>query len=115
MQTYPRFLQGIFTFTGKGFAVSERLADELVYFVPQARRAQLIYLRAGNSSPELIALTLVLNGKVMRHFPIGAKADTHVALSVVEDIEPGSKLEVAFSAPVGVVGTVVLDLGLMEV
>jgi hypothetical protein len=51
----------------------------------------------------------------MRYFPVGARSDTHVALAVVEDIEDGSVLELHLAAPVGLTGTVVVDLGLVEV
>jgi hypothetical protein len=75
----------------------------------------LIYLRAGNSSPELIALILMREGKPMRYFPVGARSDTHVPLAVVEDLEPDTKLEVFIVAPAGVAGAVVLDIGLLEI
>jgi assimilatory nitrate reductase catalytic subunit len=50
----------------------------------------------------------------MRYFPIGAKSDVHVPLRVVEDIEGGSVIELALVAPIGLSGTVVIDLGLVE-
>ena len=55
------------------------------------------------------------DGKPMRLFPIGARGDVHVALTVVEDFMSGAKLEVYLAAPEGVAGTVVLDIGLVEV
>ncbi len=56
-------------------------------------RAQLIYLRAGNSCSEPIYLVLLRDGKTMRFFPIGAKASEHVPLVVVEAFRqiPNSK------------------------
>ena len=51
----------------------------------------------------------------MRYFPIGAKASCHVQLAVVEDIEDGSVLELQLAAPEGLTGSVVVDLGLVEV
>ena len=51
----------------------------------------------------------------MRWFPIGAKAATHVALAMVEDLDDGSVLELHLAAPDGLAGTVVVDLGLVEV
>jgi hypothetical protein len=55
------------------------------------------------------------DGKLMRNFPIGAKASMHVSLAVVEDLMPDTRLELLVAAPVGVTGTVVLDIGLIEV
>ena len=85
------------------------------YTVPSDRRAQLIYLRAGNSSPEMIALTLLRDGTPMRVFPIGAKAAEHVPLAVVEDLMPETRLNVMVAAPEGASGVVVLDMGLVEI
>ncbi len=50
----------------------------------------------------------------MRYFPMGAKSDVHVPLRVVEDIEGGSVVELQIAAPLGVSGTVVVDLGMVE-
>jgi hypothetical protein len=111
----PRFLQGVFPFTGRGYKQPYPLADSLAYTVPEDKRAQLIYVRAGNASPELIYLSLTCDGKVMRLFPIGAKAGEHVSLAVVEDLAPGSKLELLLGATQGSAGTVILDLGLVEI
>ena len=54
------------------------------------------------------------DGVPMRYFPIGAKSDVHVPLRVVEDIEGGSVVELQLSAPLGLSGTVVVDLGMVE-
>jgi len=51
----------------------------------------------------------------MRLFPIGAKSDSHVSLAVVEDLSPETKIEVLVAAPAGTAGTVVLDIGLVEI
>ena len=115
METTPRFLQGVFTFEGQGLTAAALLAASTVYTVPFAKRSQLIYLRAGNSSDELIALILMRDGTPMRYFPIGAKADSHVSLAVVEDLMPDTKLEVFVAAPLGISGSVVLDIGLLEI
>jgi hypothetical protein len=115
METNPIFLQGVYSFEGKGLAKSFPLDSQLTYTVPGDKRSQLIYLRAGNSSPELIALILMREGKPMRYFPVGARSDTHVPLAVVEDLEPDTKLEVFIVAPAGVAGAVVLDIGLLEI
>jgi assimilatory nitrate reductase catalytic subunit len=55
------------------------------------------------------------DGAPMRYFPLGAKSAMHVPLAVVEDLMPESGLEVHIAAPEGVSGTLVLDLGLMEI
>ncbi len=115
IESTPRFVQGIFAFTGAGYAKPKPLGENAGYTVPPDRRSQPIYFRAGNSSTEMVALVLMRDGKPMRHFPIGAKGAAHVPLAVVEDIEPDQKLEVMIAAPEGVSGTIVLDLGLMEI
>jgi hypothetical protein len=115
METTPRFLQGVYAFTGTGLDVTAPIGAGLVYTVPGDKRAQLIYLRAGNSSAELISLVLLRDGKPMRLFPVGAKADTHVPLAVVEDLEPDTKIELQLAAGAGVTGMVVIDVGLLEI
>jgi hypothetical protein len=111
----PRFLNGVFTFQGVGYDQPALLDPSLVYIVPGDKRAQMIYLRAGNSSPELAYLSLMQDGKALRTFPIGAKASSHVPLAVVEDLQPDSKIEVYFGAAPGIAGTFVLDFGLIEI
>ena len=51
----------------------------------------------------------------MRHFPIGAKQGMHVPLAMTEDVFPESRLEITVSAPKGVSGVVILDVGLFEI
>jgi hypothetical protein len=51
----------------------------------------------------------------MRYFPIAAKGATHVALRVVEDLLADTVLELMIAAPAGCSGTVVVDLGLVEI
>lgn len=115
MDSIPRFIQGVADFTGEGLAKPLPLDDRLSYRVPADKRSQLIYFRAGNSCESLVNLVLVRDGKLMRNFPIGAKASMHVSLAVVEDLMPETRLEVLLAAPLGVTGTVVLDIGLVEV
>ncbi len=115
METTPRFLQGVYACTGHGLDKFGPVGGGLVYTVPADKRAQLIYLRAGNSSAELISLVLLRDGKPMRLFPVGAKADTHVPLAVVEDLEPDTKIELQLAAGAGVTGMVVIDVGLLEI
>ena len=111
----PRFLSGAFPFTGAGYDKPALLDPSLVYVVPADRRAQLIYLRGGNSTGEMAFLALMQNGKPARTFPIGAKGATHVPLAVVEDLEPDTRIEVFFGAAAGVTGTFILDLGIIEI
>jgi hypothetical protein len=111
----PRFLQGVYGVSGAGLNQSVPLVPEVKYAVPFDKRTQLIYLRAGNSLDEMIYLVLTRNGKPMRYFPIGAKGAVHVPLAIVEDIEPESKLELLVGAPEGKSGSVLIDLGLVEV
>ena len=115
METTPRFLNGVYAFQGKGLGAPALLDAGLTYTVPGDRRAQLIYLRAGNSSDALVNIVLMRAGKPMRMFPIGAKDAMHVPLAVVEDIFPETVLELHLAAPQGVAGEVVVDLGLMEI
>jgi assimilatory nitrate reductase catalytic subunit len=115
IDSIPRFMSGAFPFTGAGYDQPAMLAPSLVYTVPSDKRAQLIYLRGGNSSSELIYLMLMQDGKPMRTFPVGAKAGIHVPLAVVEDLQPDTKVEVYFGAPAGDSGTIVLDVGLIEI
>ncbi len=114
IQSSPKFMQGTVAFTGHGYATPTPLSD-LAYSVPPDKRAQLIYLRAGNSSDSMVALVLTRDGAVMRLFPVGAKGAVHVPLAVVEDLEPDQAVAVAVAAPEGVSGTVVVDIGLMEI
>src|SRR3712207_4517861 len=115
METTARFLNDVYPFEGKGLEASYPLSDALTYTVPAGKRAQLIYLCAGNSSDGLVSLRLMRDGKPMRLFPVGAKAALHVPLAVVEDISPEARIEVFVAAPQGTAGQVVLDIGLMEV
>ena len=115
MHTTPRFLQGVYAFEGKGLDQPVPLDGTLTYVVPDGAVAQAVYFRGGNSSAELISAVLIRDGRPMRYFPIGAKSDVHVPLRVVEDLDSGTAVELWVAAPTGVSGTVVLDLGLVEV
>lgn len=110
----PAFIQGIFPFDGQGLERPVPLSNA-AYTVPADKRAQTIYFRAGNASGELICLVLKRNGKAMRYFPIGAKSSIHVALAVVEDLLPGSVMEISVTAPKGVQSVAVVDVGFMEI
>jgi len=58
---------------------------------------------------------LMRDGQPMRYFPIAAKGAEHVPLAVVEDLSPDTKLDVFIGAPQGTQGTVVIDVGLLEI
>jgi assimilatory nitrate reductase catalytic subunit len=109
-----RFLQGIYAFEGAGSDKPAPVSDELSHLVPDGVISQALYFRGGNSTDELITVVLMRDGVPMRYFPIGAKGDVHVPLRVVEDIEGGSVIELALAAPLGLTGTLVVDLGLVE-
>ncbi len=115
METTPRFINGVFSFTGSGLENAAPIGTGVAYVVPGDKRSQLIYFRGGNSSDAMIAVVLVRDGKPMRIFPIGAKASIHVPLAVVEDLDPESVVELKIAAPAGVAGQVVLDIGLIEI
>jgi assimilatory nitrate reductase catalytic subunit len=115
VKSTPRFLQGVYPITGEGLTKPGPVDPALRYTVPAGCSAQALYLRAGNSSAELVYLLLLRDGEPMRWFPIGAKADTHVPLRVVEDLPGGSVLELHAAAPEGITGELVVDLGLVEV
>ncbi len=115
MNSTPRFIHGVFPFEGRGLETPHALGPAAEYSVPADKRTQLIYLRGGNSADKLIYLVLTRDAKPMRYFPIGGNASVHVPLAVVEDIFPESKLAVLLAAPKGVSGTLVLDIGLLEV
>jgi len=111
----PRFLQGVFAFTGAGYDKPALLHEALVYTVPADKRAQLIYLRAGNSAGDMIYVAMMQDGKPVRLFPVSGHGATHVPLAVVEDLEPDTVIKLFFGAPAGAVGTAVIDVGLIEI
>jgi len=89
--------------------------ESLRYVVPAGAVTQPVYFRGGNSSKQMITVVLFRDGKPMRYFPIAAKGATHVALRVVEDLLADTVLELYVAAPSGCNGTVIVDLGLVEV
>jgi len=115
VHTKNRFLQGIYQFTGGGIDKPAPLDAALSYLVPDGSVAQALYFRGGNTTDELIAVVLMRDGVPMRYFPIGAKADVHVPLRVVEDLEGGTAVELYLAAPEGLSGSVIVDVGLVEV
>jgi assimilatory nitrate reductase catalytic subunit len=115
VHTTPRFLQGIFPFSGQGLDKPYLIDDALSYTVPDGVVTQPVYFRGGNTGEELVCVVLMRDGLPMRYFPIGAKSDTHVPLRVVEDLEGGTALELHLAAGEGHTGSVVIDLGMVEV
>lgn len=111
----PRFLQGFFTFDGKGFDDPFLLDSSARYVVPPGSVTQPVYFRGGNSTDEMITVVLMRDGVPMRYFPIAAKGATHVSLRVVEDLLADTVLELYIAAPADVSGTVVVDLGMVEI
>jgi assimilatory nitrate reductase catalytic subunit len=104
----------VFAFIGQGLDRTSPVADELTYVVPPGHLAQTVYLRAGNSSDDLVCVVVRRDGRPWRYFPVGARADTHVPLRVVEDLDEGTRLDVHVGAREGAQGWIVVDLGLLE-
>jgi len=115
MTESPKFIQGVYAFRGAGLAEAVPLEPAATYKVSFDKRAQLIYLRAGNSSAEMVYLALRRNKRAMRYFPISAKGAIHVQLAIVEDIDPESELELYAGAPEGTQGSLLIDVGLVEI
>jgi len=114
MKPNPKFIQGFFDFEGQGFKKLTPL-DGASYTVPADKRAQLVYMRAGNTTDEVVTLVLTRDESPMRLFPLGARATSHVSLAVVEDIFPESVLKVFVAAPSGAKGTLIVDFGFVEI
>jgi assimilatory nitrate reductase catalytic subunit len=111
----PRFLQAIRAFVGTGLDEYEALEPPLSYRVPQDRSAQCVYFRGGNSSDDLVCVVLTRDGEPMRLFPIGARGSVHIPLRITESLLTESLLELHVAAPLGATGTIVLDLGILEI
>jgi len=114
VQATPRFLQAIRGFTGAGLDEYVSFDPPIAYTVPEGAHAQCVYFRGGNNSDELACVVLTRDGEPMRLFPIGAQGAIHVPLRITEDLLTETHLELHIAAPSGTVGTVVLDLGLLE-
>lgn len=115
MDAKSHFLQGVYSFEGRGLTKPFLLDPELSYYVPPDKRSQLIYFRGGNSSAELIYIVFMRDNKPMRYFPLGAKSTVHVQLAVVEDLLPDSRLDILLAAPEKTTGSIVLDIGMIEI
>ena len=114
MSSTPKFLQGVFTFTGSGLTKAAPLDPSLTYQVPAGLTVQPLYFRGGNSSDELVYVTLLRDQRPMRWFPMGAKSSVNVPLRVVEDVDADSVLELVFAAPEGCTRENVVDFGFVE-
>ena len=111
----PRFLQGPYEFEGNGLDKPLLIDESLRYVVPPGSVTQPVYFRGGNSSDDMVTVVMFRDGKPMRYFPIAARGATHVALRVVEDLLGDTVLEMFLAAPAGCTGTVIVDLGLVEI
>ena len=114
MEPTPRFLQAVRPFVGSGLDEYEPLDPPLTYRVPEDASAQCVYFRGGNSSDDLVCVVLTRDGEPMRLFPIGARGSVHIPLRITEALLTESLLELHVAAPLGAAGTVVLDLGILE-
>ena len=115
MHSRPTFLQGAFPFEGAGLDKPVPISPSLTYVVPPGSTAQPVYFRGGNSTKDMLAVVLMRDGTPMRWFPISAKGGMHVSLRVVEDLMSDTRVELHIAAPEGLVGTVLVDLGLVEI
>ena len=70
-------------------------------------------MRAGNAAGGMVNITLLKDGKAMRYFPISAGGAMHVPLSMVDELRPGTEISVAAAGEGS--GTLVLDIGVLEV
>lgn len=113
MNSRPRFLQGVFSFEGKGLGAIALLDPALTYVVPPDHEAQLVYFRGGNASDQLVNVVIMRDGEPMRYFPIAANGATHVPLRIVDDLLAETKIEVFVGAEGS--GQLIVDLGLVEI
>lgn len=104
-------LQTITTLEGEGLDSPQPL--NLTYTVPQGCTAGVQYVRAGNTSGGMVNVTLLKNGKVMRYVPVAAGGAMHVPLAIVDDLRPGTAIEVVAAGED--TGTLILDVGILEV
>lgn len=111
----PVFLQGVFPIPPSGIYERMLVDISLQYTVPAGTQSEILYFRAGNLSDDMIYLTVVANGHSLRYFPLGPHSDSHVELVITESHSAGTCIEVFSSAPRGVSGAVVIDIGIIEV
>ncbi len=104
-------LQTITKIEGEGLNSPQPL--NLTYTVPQGCTAGIQYVRAGSTGTGMTNVTLLKKGKVMRYFPIAAGGVIHVPLAIVDELAPGTAVEVVAAAEGS--GTLILDIGILEV
>lgn len=114
MDPTPRFVQAVRPFAGAGLDDYRDFDPPLIYTVPEDASAQCVYFRGGNSSDELVTVVLTRDGVPTRLFPIGARSSVHIPLRITEQLLTDTTLELHVAAPAGASGTVVLDLGILE-
>lgn len=76
--------------------------------------ARVRLVRGGRLSDDLVYICVTANGTPIRYFPTGPKGDAHVMLAIVEQHLAGVRLDVCLAAPRGLVGSVVVDVGFIE-
>ena len=111
----PHFLQGVYPFVGRDIFATVLLHEELTFVVPHGASAGIAYVRAGNSSDDLIYIVVFADEKPLRYFPLGPKADSHVELAIVEPHPAGTEFSIHIGAPRGAAGAVILDIGLIVI
>jgi hypothetical protein len=104
-------LQTIIDIEGEGLDSPKAL--NLTYTVPQGCTAGVQYVRAGSTAPGMANITLLQNGKVMRYVPVAARSAMHVPLAIVDELRPGTEIAIAAAAEAS--GTLILDIGILEV
>lgn len=104
-------LQTITAIEGEGLDSPKPL--NLTYTVPQGCTAGVQYVRAGSTVTGMTNITLLKNGKVIRYVPVAAGSAIHVPLAIVDDLRPGTDIEVVAAAEGA--GTLILDIGILEV
>jgi assimilatory nitrate reductase catalytic subunit len=104
-------LQTINALEGEGLDFPQNLG--LSYTVSQGCTAEVQYVRAGNTAEGMANIMLLKDGKVMRYFPISAGGSIHVPLAIVDELQPGT--EVSVTAACEGSGTLILDIGILEV
>jgi assimilatory nitrate reductase catalytic subunit len=107
----PVLLQTVTTFEGRGLDAPTALG--LSYTVPRGRTAGMFYFRGGSTVSGMVNVSVMRGGKLMRYFPIAPNSAIHVSLAIVEELPPGTKIEI-FAAGEGS-GTLILDIGYLEV
>lgn len=105
----PVLLQGTFDFAATGLKTPQPLSDRLFYTVPPGMVLGVRYLRVGNVSEGLVAVSTVVNGLPHRIVPCAANDAMHVSFAIVDPIPAGSQIELQIAATQP--GTVIIDCG----